>query len=65
MYLVLGEEVTISDCKIDEEFNGVNHKTSHDGVFRIVATEISQEVLDNIRGVKVTFAGSYSTFGGK
>merc|ERR1719348_169362 len=30
-YLQEGEIIPISGCEVTEEFNGVNHKTSHDG----------------------------------
>ena len=50
--------VSIKDCKIDEEFNGVNHKPSHDGVFKIEVFSISEEILDKVSGVKITIGGS-------
>jgi len=56
-----GEIINISSCEVDHEFDGVNHKTSHDGVFKVVAKNIQQEILDNAGGIKVTVGGSYAT----
>jgi len=50
----------ISSCEVDHEFDGVNHKTSHDGLFKVVAKNIRQDILDLIGGIKVTLGGSYS-----
>ena len=58
-----GEIYTISSCEVDHEFDGVNHKTSHDGVFKVVAKNMPQEILDQVGGIKVTVGGSYATKG--
>merc|ERR1711892_178573 len=50
----------ISSCEVDHEFDGVNHKTSHDGLFKVVAKHIRQDILDLIGGIKVTLGGSYA-----
>eukprot|EP00090_Calanus_glacialis_P038241 TRINITY_DN66828_c0_g1_i1.p1 TRINITY_DN66828_c0_g1~~TRINITY_DN66828_c0_g1_i1.p1 ORF type:complete len:227 (+),score=55.07 TRINITY_DN66828_c0_g1_i1:53-682(+) len=60
-----GEIQTISSCEVDHEFDGVNHKTSHDGVFKVVAKNMRQEILDQVGGIKVTVSGSYATQGKK
>ena len=60
---IVGEITTISSCEVDQEFNGVNHKTTHDGVFRIVAKNIKQKILDQVGGIKITVGGSYATKG--
>ena len=59
MISFLGEITTISDCQVDQEFDGVNHKTSHDGVFKVVAKNIPQDILDIAGGIKVTVGGSH------
>ena len=48
----------MKDCKIDDEFDGVNHKPSHDGDFKIEVEYVSQEILDKISGVQITIGGS-------
>ena len=50
--------ILMKDCKIDDEFNGVNHKPSHDGDFKIEVEDVSQEILDKISGVQITIGGS-------
>jgi len=64
-YLQEGEIIPISGCEVSEEFNGVNHKTSHDGLFKVKAIDIRQEILDKIGGIRVTLDGSYVTHGKK
>ena len=46
-------------CEVDEEFEGSNHKVSHDGVFRIKTRDIAQNILDKVSKIRVTVAGSY------
>lgn len=58
-YTVEGEIVQIDDCKQAEEFSGVNHKTSHDGVIRLVPREVPQEILDQVVKIHVTVGGSF------
>ena len=58
-----GEIYTISSCEVDHEFDGVNHKTSHDGVFKVVATKMSPDILNQVGGIKVTVGGSYAPHG--
>ena len=50
-------------CEIDQEFDGVNHKTSHDGVFRISSEEIDQNILNQVAGLKIIVSGSFITRG--
>merc|ERR1712012_1466290 len=64
-YLQQGVIKPISGCEVTEEFNGVNHKTSHDGLYKVVAQNISQAILDDIGGIRVTFGGPYVTHGEK
>merc|ERR1712227_34277 len=46
-YSYIDEQLTEgAPCEVSEEFDGVNHQTSHDGMFKIQAMEISQEILD-------------------
>ena len=44
---------------------GVNHQTSHDGLFKIKAKNISQDILNEIGGIKLTLSGSYINMGKK
>ena len=46
-------------CEVDEEFEGVNHKTSHDGIFKVVAHDIGQKYLDMVDKIRITVGGSY------
>ena len=64
-FVYSGEIIPISGCEVSEEFNGVNHKTSHDGLFKVKAIDIRQEILDKIGGIRVTLDGSYVTHGKK
>ena len=64
-FVYSGEIVPISSCEVTEEFNGVNHKTSHDGLYKVVAKNISEAILDDIGGIRITFGGSYVTHGKK
>ena len=50
-------------CEIDQEFDGVNHKTSHDGVFRISPENIDQNILDQAAGLKINVSASFITRG--
>ena len=66
MFLVYSGEIEkVSYCEVTEEFNGVNHKTSHDGIYKVVAKNIRQAILDDIGGIRVTFSGSYATYAKK
>ena len=44
-------------CKISDEFDGVNHKTSHDGLLKVRSVHVRQEILDEIDGIRVTLKG--------
>lgn len=46
---------------VSEEVDGVNHMTSHDGMFKVKKDGISQETLDKIGGIRVKFSGSSIT----
>ena len=59
--LILGEIIQIHPCMVSEEVSGVNHMTSHDGMFKVKADGISQEILDIIGGIRVKFSGSSVT----
>ena len=66
MFFVYSSEIEqISSCEVTEEFNGVNHKTSYDGIYKVVAKNIRQAILDDIGGIRVTFSGSYATYAKK
>ena len=60
-FVYSGEIVPISGCEVTEEFNGVNHKTSHDGLYKVVARDIREDILDEIGGIRITFDGSCAT----
>jgi len=60
-----GDVIQMAKCEIDQEFDGVNHKTSHDGMFRITAENVDQTILDQVNGLKITVSGSYITRGKK
>jgi len=60
-YFLEGEFHSVSKCAIAKEFEGKNHKTSQDGQFKIIAKEISQEILDDIGGIRVATWGTYVT----
>merc|ERR1712059_114982 len=49
----------VTHCKDDDEFSGINHKVSHDGVFRVVAREVPQEYLEKVGSIDVVVWGSY------
>jgi len=55
--------VNVAECGIDEEFAGTNHKTSPNGVFRIVSQDIPSDILDQVGGIRVLVGGSYMPFG--
>ena len=55
----------MADCSITAEFDGVSHKTSHDGLFKIKPRQIPQEILNEIGGIRVRLGGSFVTFGKK
>jgi len=57
-----GDIVQISSCKIDEEFDGVNHQTSHNGMYKIKVKNVPQNILDEIGGIRIVMGGSYATF---
>ena len=44
-------------CKISDEFDGVNHKTTHDGLLKVRSVHVRQEILDEIDGIRVTLKG--------
>ena len=46
-------------------FKGVNHQTSHDGLFKIKALNISQDILNQIGGVNITLSGTYVNMANK
>ena len=59
-----GPEVKpVSSCEISAEFDGVNHKTSHDGLLKVKSEGISEDILAEIGGIRVTLGGSYITRG--
>jgi len=60
-YLQDGEVVPIAKCEVDQEFDGVNHKTSHDGVYTITSLDIEQSIIDQMKAIRVIFGGSYTT----
>ena len=49
----------ITACEVTEEFNSVNYKTSLDGQFNLKANGISQDILEDIGGIKVIFGGEF------
>ena len=53
--------MSVSKCAIAEEFDGKKHKTSHDGLFKIIAENISEETLADIGGIRVVIWGTYVT----
>ena len=53
----------VSSCEISAEFDGVNHKTSHDGLLKVKSENISEDILAKIGGIRVTLGGSYITRG--
>jgi len=55
--------VNVAECGIDEEFAGTNHKTSPNGVFRIVSQNIPSDILEQVGGIRVLVGGSYMPFG--
>ena len=48
-------------CKVSAEVDGTNHKTSHDGMFKVKAVNVKDEYLDQIGGIKVTLSGTSIT----
>jgi len=54
-----GEAEQITSCEVTEEFNSVNYKTSLDGQFNLKANGISQDILEDIGGIKVIFGGEF------
>ena len=62
---ITGEIVQNSKCEVAQEFQGVNHKTSHDGLFKIKAKDISQKILNEIGGIRVKMSGSFVGHGKK
>ena len=63
MIVIAGLLVPVSKCEVDEEFNGINHQTSHNGVFKIKVLDVDQSILEEIGGIELLLGGSYVTFG--
>jgi len=53
----------ITACEMDHEFDGASHKTSHNGVFHIIAQNIDQELMEQAAKLQVTVSGSYIAIG--
>jgi len=60
-FLQNGEVNPIAKCEVDQEFDGVNHKSSHDGVFTIKSFNNEQNILDQMKAIRVILGGSYAT----
>ena len=58
----IGDVVQISSCQIDEEFDGVNHQTSHNGVYKVKVKNVAEDLLEEIGGIRIILGGSYTTY---
>ena len=56
---ICGLEYISARISFPSFFKGVNHQTSHDGLFKIKALNISQDILNQIGGVNITLSGTY------
>ena len=63
--LIIDELRTQDSCALITEFDGVNHKTSHDGLFKVKIEMVNEEALAQIGGIRVTVGGEYTLKKGK
>ena len=49
----------MTECEVLSEFEGISHKTSHDGVFTMETRKLDPAILQAVAKIKVTVGGSY------
>jgi len=48
-------------CRVSAEMDGTNHKTSHNGMFKVKAVNVKQKYLEEIGGIRVILSGTRIT----